>query len=448
MLQHLARAVLVDPDRGVVEHAGRRAVHVVTGLLPRLVVADDRASVLAVRLEVGRPFDDVDGRAKLFGARPGLERGRERAPQGVPVSLGVREVGQAKARLRVARVLRQGLLELLRRRAGIPRPREDVGDSPRHLFPVGPAALQAIELGERGLVVVAREEAIEIHLRVGVELLDVRGDLVRLGGGAVLVEGLEVRVQGGDVVREALREVGEGPHPIAVPAEMTVEERELLQHLGLRRHLLRERSKRFDGFGRPALLGVADDGHEPRAPERGIPGKGAAAQGPSARCARVLREGGVGRHERRGHLERERGGVFGLDERADERRRDVVHLVHVRRVGGERRGHRVARDRERRGPDGRAHERLDRVRVVEHQRGDHGRRRARVRVGRNAGSRPVRLEDAHAGRRRQSARHDPVSAVVNRHVRPGSAAGAPPQSLARAPSRRRSTGQPPPGPRR
>ena len=137
VLEHLARAVFVDPDRGVVEDARRGAVHVMARLLPGLVLADDGAPVLAIRLEVGRSLDDVDGGAQLVGAGAGLKGARERTPQRGSVALRVREIGEAKASLHVARVLRESLLELLRRRAGIARAREDVGDPGRDLFPVG-----------------------------------------------------------------------------------------------------------------------------------------------------------------------------------------------------------------------------------------------------------------------------------------------------------------------
>ena len=318
MLEHLARAVLVDPDRGVVEDARRRAVHVVAGLLPGLVLADDRAPVLAVRLEVGRALDHVDRRAQLVGACAGLERGRERAAQRASVSLRVREVGEPKASLRVARVLRERLLELLRRRAGVARAREHVGDARRDLLAIGAAALEAVELRDRGLVVVARERAIEIDLGVRVELLDARGDLVGLRGGTVLVEGLEVSVEGGDVVREALREIGERAHPIAVPPEATVEERELLEHLGLARARAAASARSgVDRLGGPVLLGVVDDRHQ--AARARATGRAASARLRSARargCPRVLGKGRVGRHERRRHLQRERRRVLRLDERA------------------------------------------------------------------------------------------------------------------------------------
>ena len=57
--------------------------------------------------------------------------------------------------------------------------------------------------------------------------------------------------------------------------------------------------------------------HQPGAPERRIARERAAPQRPRARCPRVLGEGRIARHERRGHLESERRRVLGLDERAD-----------------------------------------------------------------------------------------------------------------------------------
>ena len=97
-----------------------------------------------------------------------------------------------------------------------------------------------LELGEGRLVVVARERAIEIDLRVGIELLDARRDPVGLHRGPFLVQRLEVRVQGRDVVGKSLREVRERAHSFAAPAETPVEKREVLEHLGLAPHPLRK----------------------------------------------------------------------------------------------------------------------------------------------------------------------------------------------------------------
>ena len=78
VLEHLARAVGVNPRRGVVEDARRVAVHVVPGLLPLLELADDLLAVLAVRLEIGRPLQEIDRAAQLVHLGADLEPVRER----------------------------------------------------------------------------------------------------------------------------------------------------------------------------------------------------------------------------------------------------------------------------------------------------------------------------------------------------------------------------------
>src|SRR5258708_6810071 len=58
VLEHLARTVGMNPRRGVVEDARRGAFHLVAGFAPRFEVANDGASVEAVRLEIGRAFEE------------------------------------------------------------------------------------------------------------------------------------------------------------------------------------------------------------------------------------------------------------------------------------------------------------------------------------------------------------------------------------------------------
>ena len=100
--------------------------------------------------------------------------------------------------------------------------------------------------------------------------------------GPVLVERLEVGVEGPHVVREALREVGQRVHLVAAPAELAVDARELLEHLRLRGHLVGELAKRLDRLGQSVLLGVVERRQQTRAAT--VRGR---ARAPAPRSARA-----------------------------------------------------------------------------------------------------------------------------------------------------------------
>ncbi len=189
VLEHLARAVLVYPGSRVVEHSRRGAVHVVAGLLPRHVVADDRPSVGAVRLEVGGSFeqDRLPREARRCsrpseGPRPARAAAPPCRPWRTPGRRGESAPGRPAGCL--ARAFAISPVGCGR----IARARQHVGDRVSHFLPVGPPLSEPIELGQAHLVVVARQGAVELDFGVGVELLDARGHVVRLCSRAVLVE--------------------------------------------------------------------------------------------------------------------------------------------------------------------------------------------------------------------------------------------------------------------
>ena len=164
-------------------------------------------------------------------------------------------------------------------------------------------------------------------------------------GGALLVERLEVRVERGHVVREALREVGERARLVAAPPELAVDVRELLEHLGLVRHVVGELAQRLHRLGQPVLLRLVQRRQQPRAPQPRVPRERPRPERARPRVARVLRQRGIFGDERRRHLQGERARVLRLDERRDERRGDVVQLLGVRGVGGQRDVDRRPRER-------------------------------------------------------------------------------------------------------
>ncbi len=79
------------------------------------------------------------------------------------------------------------------------------------------------------------------------------------------------------IVREALREVGERRELIGAPPQPAVDARQLLEHLRLAAHLGGEPAKRVHGLGEPVLLGVVEDGHQARSPQRRVARQGAFA---------------------------------------------------------------------------------------------------------------------------------------------------------------------------
>ena len=356
-------------------------------------------------------------------ARAGLQRGGERVAEGARVAVGVGAVGEAEARLRVERVLRRAPS---RARVGggarVARAREDVGDARRDLLAVGAALLQPLELGDRRLVVVPRERALEVHLGVGVELLDARGDLVGLRGGALLVERLEVRVRArprrrGSAARgrrarasgrRANRACRRRARAARAPRAPSARRRRACAAAPPPRPARAARRRRVSSAAARARARV------PRQrPRRGS----ARARGSRASC-RAARD----RSRRRAcdaSCSASRAGVLRLDERLDERRR--------RRRRAARRAPRTRPAQRRTGdpasdgvaaapPRGRSPSsgfgsastsgRLDRV------------GRPRVAVGLDARGRAVRVQQAHARGGRQHAREHAVPALGHAHVRP------------------------------
>ena len=121
------------------------------------------------------------------------------------------------------------------------------------------------ELGYRPLPVVSREGAIEVHLRIGIELLDPGGHRVGFRDGALLVERLQVHPERIQVVRKAGRQIRERAHALALPAQPRVDRRQLLVHLRLVGELRGELPQRLDGLhNSPTSSRHSNTRHNPR----------------------------------------------------------------------------------------------------------------------------------------------------------------------------------------
>src|SRR5262249_25271932 len=73
----------------------------------------------------------------------------------------------------------QGLLRLTRRGARISRAQQNIRDSPGDLLSIRPPLLKPLQLRDRRFPISPRDRAIQIELRVRIELLDSRRHVVR-----------------------------------------------------------------------------------------------------------------------------------------------------------------------------------------------------------------------------------------------------------------------------
>src|SRR5580658_8043089 len=254
VLEHLARAVAVYPNRRVIENPRGRAVHMMAGFLPILVVPNHGTSVPAKRLDVCRSLDQVDCRAECVAVGARLQRGREGATKSDWVASCVRAVSEAKTSLRVQRLLSKSLLKRLRGGAHVAGPSQDVRDTSRKLFSVGATRLEPPKFFERGSVVVAREGTVEINLGVRIEQPDARRNDVGFRGRPVLVEEVQVRPKCRGIVGKALYQALERLRLLRAPAHPSVELCQLFGQLRLARKLVAERSHRIDRLRESALV--------------------------------------------------------------------------------------------------------------------------------------------------------------------------------------------------
>ena len=106
------------------------------------------------------------------------------------------------------------------------------------------------------LPVVPRERAIEVHLGVGIELLDPSGDLVGLLRGPLLIERLQIEAERVHVVGKARARRSARARIALRPASsrLGVDPRELLVKLGLVRVPRGELAHRLDRLDEPLLL--------------------------------------------------------------------------------------------------------------------------------------------------------------------------------------------------
>ena len=413
VLQHLAGAIVVDPGRRVVEDPRGGALHAMAGLLPQLEVANDGAPVEAVGLEVGGPFDEVHRVPQLH--RPGADGDAlgEGPAQGRRIPPGEGLVREAEARVGVLRVLGEALGDAVEGRLRVAAPLEDLGDARRDVLALWAPLLDAPELLDGGLVVVTREGHLEAHVRFRLELLEPRGDLVRLLRGPVLAEGFEVAAEPAGILREALRRLLEDGHALGPPPEAGEERRELLEHLRRAAELLGQGAQGRHRFAPASLLRVVED--EPCAgiEELRVLGDGPAPQIPLVAAAVLLGHGRVVAARGGGGLEGEGRGILGGDEGLEEHRGHVVHAVVVGGGGPEhglqgRRRH------------GLRHVTLDGVHPRDRLRRHRRVTGARIGVRRQPRGGAVELHDADARRVPQHADDDAMAAGA--HVNAGAEA--------------------------
>ena len=218
VLEHAARAVRVNPHRGVVEDArgGARPSRLPDALVR---LGDDLAAVESIGLELRHPFDELDGARELgdVASRPGSRRPARGGAPGDRPRRSARRRAPCAPRSRVAfwRVRAPAAASESEVLTGA---RQHVREAVRDVLAIGTALAEPLELVPSSLDQSRRASARSTPISLsGFGAWRLRGDLVRFDVATLFLQHVEELLQDPLVLREALGEVA-AASPIAPPS--------------------------------------------------------------------------------------------------------------------------------------------------------------------------------------------------------------------------------------